>query len=84
MSEGRKELVSDAPSFLRLLERESGLYQRLRSLAEKQRKLVIFTNPAKSPKGCCLVIAKLLQDDTGKRLKGEFKKAFPDLDIEFA
>lgn len=59
-----------------------GLVERLR-YSEKHRKLVVFTNPIKSPPGCCVIMAKLLQDATGKRLTEEFKKEFPDLSIEF-
>ena len=59
-----------------------GLVEKL-SYSEKLQKLVVFTHPVKSPKGCCLIIAKLLQDDTGKRLMTEFEKAFPNLSVEF-
>ena len=62
---------------------ELGLVERLR-YSEKHKKLIIFTNPTKSPPGCCIIIAKLLQKATGKGLTKEFQKEFPDLSIEFA
>jgi len=59
-----------------------GLVEKL-SYSEKQGRLVVFTHPAKSPKGCCLIIAKLLQEGTRKRLMAEFEKTFPGVMIEF-
>jgi metal-sulfur cluster biosynthetic enzyme len=61
---------------------ELGLVERVR-YSEKRGRLVVFTNPIKSPPGCCIIIAKLLQDTTGKRMAEEFQKEFPDLRIEF-
>jgi len=62
---------------------ELGMVERLR-YSEKHKKLIIFTRPINSPPGCCIIIAKLLQNATGKRLTEEFQKEFPGLSIEFA
>jgi metal-sulfur cluster biosynthetic enzyme len=78
--DGVLERVKEPESGLSIA--ELGLVERLR-YSEKYRKLVVFTNPIKSPPGCCVIMAKLLQDATGKRLTEEFKKEFPNLSIEF-
>jgi len=78
--DGVLERVKEPESGLSIA--ELGLVERLR-YSEKHRKLVVFTNPINSPPGCCVIMAKLLQDTTGKRLTEEFKKEFPDLSIEF-
>ena len=78
--DGVLERVKEPESGLSIA--ELGLVERLR-YSEKHRKLVVFTNPINSPPGCCVIMAKLLQDTTGQRLTEEFQKEFPGLSIEF-
>ena len=73
----------------RVIEPESGLSVAQLCLGERLRhddrynKLYVFTRPMKSPPGCCVIIAKLLQNTTAEPLTEEFKKEFQDLVIEF-
>ncbi len=61
---------------------ELGMIQKFR-YNKTRRALYIYANTYNSRKGCCYLIAKLIETDLMAKIKNELEKEFPNLAISF-